>query len=318
MDELLQKLVESELLTEDTKSQLEEALSKKMEEKTQAIREEVELEVKSDLAEKYAKDKEELVEAMDTALEKALSSEIEELKEDIERFRDLEAEYSKKLVETRQKMSENVKNDMAKLLEGLDAYVDQRLHVELDELRESIEDVRKENYGRKIVEAVGGEYRRMFTEEDDLEQKALEKEQELNTVNEQLKEAKEQLRAVAREQKMEEVLESLSGQKREVMAAILQGVPTEKLDEGYRRYIGRVLTESADEESSEKDNSVLAEGKDEKTSDLDTEDLRVAEGNRTVVTEDLDNVDNTDGDGNRVYKLDEATRNRLKMLSGIS
>lgn len=317
MDELLQKLVESELLTEDTKSQLEEALSKKMEEKTQAIREEVETEVKSELAEKYAKDKEELVEAMDTALEKALTGELEELKEDIERFRDLEAEYSKKLVEARQQMSENVKNDMAKLLEGLDAYVDQRLHVELDELRESIDDVRKENYGRKIVETLGEEYRRMFTEEDDLEQKALDKEQELKEVNEQLKEAKDQLRSVEREQKMEEVLESLSGQKREVMAAILQGVPTEKLDEGYRRYIGRVLTESADEGSSEKDKSVLAEGKDEDVSD--TENLRVAKGDSTVVTEDLDNADaTTDGDGNKTYKLDEATRKRLRMLSGIS
>lgn len=315
MDELLQKLVESELLTEDTKGQLEEALSKKMEEKTQQIREEVETEVKTELAEKYAKDKEELVEAMDTALEKALTEEVEELKEDIERFRDLEAEYAEKLVEARQQMSENVKNDMSKLLEGLDAYVDQRLHAELDELRESIEDVRKENHGRKILETVGEEYRRIFTEEDDFEQKALEKEEALNKVNEQLKEAKDKLRSVEREQKMEDVLESLSGQKREVMAAILQGVPTEQLDEAYRRYIGRVLTEATNEDSSEKDKSVLAEGKDEETTDSD--DLRVATGDSTVVTEDLDNADEPEN-GAPVHKLDETTRKRLKMLSGIS
>jgi len=314
MDELLQKLVESELLTEDTKKQLEETLSRKMEEKAQQIREEVEAEVKTDLAEKYAQDKEELVEAMDTALEKALNEEIAELKEDIERFRDLEAEYAEKLVETRQQMAENVKNDMTKLLEGLDAYVDQRLHAELDELRESIEDVRKENHGRKILETIGEEYRRMFTEEDDYEQKVLEKEEALNKVNEQLKEAKDRLRSVEREQKMEDVLESLSGQKREVMAAILQGIPTERLDEAYRRYIGKVLRES-NEDSSEKDNSVLAEGKNEENTDSD--DFVVATGDSKVVVEDVDTItESVDGFPN--YKLDEVTRNRLKILSGIS
>jgi len=314
MDELLQKLVESELLTEDTKKQLEETLSRKMEEKAQQIREEAEAEVKTDLAEKYAQDKEELVEAMDTALEKALNEEVAELKEDIERFRDLEAEYAEKLVETRQQMAENVKNDMTKLLEGLDAYVDQRLHAELDELRESIEDVRKENHGRKILETIGEEYRRMFTEEDDYEQKVLEKEEALNKVNEQLKEAKDRLRSVEREQKMEDVLESLSGQKREVMAAILQGIPTERLDEAYRRYIGKVLRES-NEDSSEKDNSVLAEGKNEENTDSD--DFVVATGDSKVVVEDVDTItESVDGSPN--YKLDEITRNRLKILSGIS
>jgi len=314
MDELLQKLVESELLTEDTKKQLEETLSRKMEEKAQQIREEAEAEVKTDLAEKYAQDKEELVEAMDTALEKALNEEVAELKEDIERFRDLEAEYAEKLVESRQQMAENVKNDMTKLLEGLDAYVDQRLHAELDELRESIEDVRKENHGRKILETIGEEYRRMFTEEDDYEQKVLEKEEALNKVNEQLKEAKDRLRSVEREQKMEDVLESLSGQKREVMAAILQGIPTERLDEAYRRYIGKVLRES-NEDSSEKDNSVLAEGKNEENTDSD--DFVVATGDSKVVVEDVDTItESVDGSPN--YKLDEITRNRLKILSGIS
>lgn len=312
MDELLQKLVESELLTEETKTQLEEHLSKVMEEKRQEIREEVETQVKTELAEKYAKDKEELVEALDTALTKMVSSEVEELREDIESFRNLEAEYAEKLVTERQKMAENVKQDMSKLLEGLDAYVDQRLHVELDELRESIEDVRKENYGRRIVETLGEEYRRMFTNEDDLEQKISEKEEELRKVSDQLKEATEQLRSSERDQKMEEVLESLSGHKREVMAAILEGVPTEKLDEAYRRYIGRVLTETT-EENSEKDGSVLAEGQKEvESEELNEDELRVASGDRQTVTEDSDD----DAQPN-AQKLDENYVKRLKLLSGI-
>lgn len=313
MDELLQKLVESELLTEETKTQLEEQLSNLMEEKRKEIREEVETEVKTELAEKYAKDKEELVEALDTALTKAVSAEVEELREDIERFRDLESEYAQKLVEHRQKVAEEVKNDMTKLLEGLDAYVDQRLHVELDELRESIEDVRKENYGRRIVETLGEEYRRMFTDEDDLEDRINEKENELENVNSKLKEAQEQLRSFEREQKMESVLESLSGHKREVMAAILEGVPTEKLEEGYRRYIGRVLTESTDGKNSEKDGSVLAEGHEGEGDGVTTtsDDLAVVTGDRETLAEDVSD------DGSDEQRLKEDYINRLRLLSGI-
>jgi len=316
MDELLQKLVESELLTEDTKSQLEEALSNKFEEKTKAIREEVETEVKADLAEKYAKDKEELVEALDTALTKAVTAEVEELKEDIERFRDLEAEYAQKLVEARQTMAEAVKQDMSKLLEGLDAYVDQRLHVELDELKESIEDVRKENYGRRIVETLGEEYRKMFTNEDDLEQRISEKEQEFNEVTKQLKEAQEKLRGAEREQKMDEILESLSGHKREVMAAILEGVPTDKLEEGYRRYIGRVLKEdNSAGKDSEKDNTVLAEEQNADSEETLEEDegLRVASGDRQVPLDESEEEAQPNA-----QKLDENYIRRLKQLSGIN
>jgi hypothetical protein len=319
MDELLQKLVENELLNEDTKSELQTKIAEKQEEFEAQTREKIEEEVRTELAEKYAKDKEDLIEAADTAITKALESELEELKEDIERFRDLEVEYAEKLQEHREQMAESVKNDMAKLLEGLDAYVDQRLSAELEEFSDSIEEVRKENYGRKILETLGEEYRKMFTDEDNLEEELAAKERKIEEANEQLRNIQEELNAHKRDQKMEEVLESLSGHKREVMAAILEGVPTDKLEEGYRRYIGKVLNEETSAtRDSEKDNSVLAEGENANSGEnenlSENEELTVATGDRETVTETHDESD----DSKSTSQLNEDWKNRLRQLSGIS
>lgn len=321
MDELLQKLVENELLNEDTRKEIEESLSKQLEEKSEEQRQAIEEEVRTELAEKYTKDKEELIEAADTAITKALENELEELKEDIERFRDLEVEYAQKLQDQREQMAESVKNDMAKLLEGLDAYVDQRLSAELEELSESIEEVRKENYGRRVIETLGEEYRKMFTDEDNLEEELANKERQIDETNEQLRNVQEELRSYEREQKMEEVLESLTGHRREVMAAILEGVPTDKLEEGYRRYIGRVLNEETPATgNSEKDESVLAEGENANSDDgsekvSEDDELTLATGDREALKEEEDTSDDSD---TPTSQLNEDWKNRLRQLSGIS
>ena len=308
MDELLQKLVESELLTEDTKTELKEAFATKLKELEESQREEIETEVKTALAEKYAADKEALIDAIDTKLDERIEDEIAELREDIERFRDLEAEYAQKLVEERKVMAETVKDDMAKVLEALDAYVEMRLASEIEELRESIEDVLKEEHGRQVLKTIGESYRRMFTDEGDLEQELAELREEREKVQAELREAQDRIKGVEREQKMEEVLESLNGHAREVMEAILLNVPTEKLDEAYKRYINRVLHESSiPEKNSEKDDKVLAENADDKLDEADQ--LKVASGDREPLAEDV-----SEETEKPVKKLDEATRQRLKQL----
>lgn len=318
MDELLQQLLESELLNEDTKKELSEAFTQKLKEMEDTQREEIETEVKSQLAEKYAADKEALIDALDTKLDEAVENEFSELKEDIERFRDLEAEYAEKLVETKKEMADTVKEDMAKILEALDAYVEMRLSSEFNELKESIDDVRKEEHGRKVLEVIGEEYRRMFTDEGELEQELAERREELEATTAQLREAKETISTIEREKKLEEVLESLSGHSREVMEAILQNVPTDKLDEAYDRYIGRVLHESATTKNSEKDDNVLAEGEDvsesESTDDNDlNEGSKVVSGDKQELAEDV-----SEETGASEHKLDETTLKRLRMLSGIN
>jgi len=313
MDELLQKLVESDLLNEDTKTELKEAFNKKLKELEETQREEIETEVKTSLAEKYASDKEALIDAIDTKLDERIEDELAELREDIERYRDLEAEYAQKLVEERQKMAETVKEDMSKVLEALDAYVEMRLASEVEELKESIEEVRKEEHGRRVLEVVGEEYRRLFTEEGDLEQQLAELREERERVQSELREAQERIEGIERDQKMDEVLESLSGHAKEVMEAILQNVATEKLDEAYERYISRVLHESstASTTDSEKDEKVLAENTEDEGSD-DGLQVKVATGDKEKLAEDFSD------DPEPQKKLDEATLQTLRRLSGLA
>lgn len=318
MDELLQKLLESELLTEDTKTELKEAFDTKLAELAEAQREEIESEVKTTLAEKYAADKEALIDALDTKLDEKVEEEISELKEDIERFRDLEAEYAEKVVEARKEMSDTVKEDMKNVLEALDAYVEMRLSAEVEELRESIEEVRKEEHGRNVLKVIGEEYRRMFTEEEDVQEELVERQRELELATAQLRETQEKLQGIERDRKMDEVLESLHGHAREVMEAILINVPTNKLDEAYDRYIDRVLHESVSNKSSEKDDNVLAEGNEKEVvseSESEKEEELVAmNGDRQALAEDVS--EEVSEPSNR--KLDEGTLQRLRQLSGIN
>lgn len=268
MEEILQKLVESELLTEDTKKELSEALEKEVqaikESAEKETREKVEAEVRADLAEQFVTDKEALVEALDTKAEQYLQEHIEELKEDIDRFRDLEVEYSEKLVEAKQEMAETVKGDIEELVEALDSYLDVVVDKEFQELHEDIEEVKKIKFGAEIFEAFEGMFSKKFVDEDSVQQKLSEKEQKLKQVSKQLKEAQQNTAKLERKAKMNEVLEDLHGRPREVMEAILKNQPTHKLEEAYAHYIPNVLNEVAETSEKESDSSsVLAEGKED-------------------------------------------------------
>jgi len=312
MDELLNKLMESELLNEDTKQELSEQIKSVMEAKVSEQVEQKENDLRAEYAQKFVAEKQELAEAIDTKIEEALTAELEELREDVESFRDLEAEYAQKIVAERQKIAEAVQEDMKQLMEALDAYVEQRLTAELNEHRESIEDVLKENYGRQIVEAIGGEYRNRFLNEDDIEDRKLELEAELNEAREALSEVQKQLDESIRIRKMEEVLESLSGTPRSVMEAILDNVPTDKLEEAYDRYITKVLNESTNEVSEKESNApVLAEG--EEAENL-LEGSEIKTGDTEQLAEDVSDID--DGDDQVKAQLNEWL-SRLQKSAGV-
>ena len=71
---------------------------------------------------------------------------------------------------------------MQELVDNLDVFLEMRLNEEFTELRESIEEVRKDQFGRKIFEAYSNEYRNKYLKED--------------TVTSQLEEAKTELEKV--------------------------------------------------------------------------------------------------------------------------
>lgn len=266
MDELLQKLLEAEVLSEDTKKELEGAFQSKLDEAITAAKDDAAADVRADLTEKWVVERDQLVEAVDTKVTEFLTKEVQELKEDIERFRDLEAEYAEKLVEAKGEMSNELKDDLKELVEKVDAFLEIRLSAEVEELREDLKTVSKNDFGKRVFEAFAEEFITNYADEDSAENTLRETQERLSDAEDALAKSESKRAEVERTIAMEEILSPLTGRQHEVMEAILSNVDTEHLEEGYKTFIGRVIRETDD---SEKEGSVLAEMKKEDDDDDD-------------------------------------------------
>lgn len=261
MDELLKKLLEAEVLTEETKTEIESAVKKQLEEALAKARESATAAVTAELNEQWISERETLIEALDAKITESLTEEIEDLRGDIERFRDLEAEFADKLVEAKSEMADQLKGDIAQLIEKLDAFLEVRLSSELEELREDFEAVKKQQFGKTVFEAFVSEFKKFYVADNSAESKLNEAEQRLDDALTALENAEKKAAKLERSIKLESVLKPLDGRSREVMEAILKNVETPMLEEAYKTYVGRVLKEStADVKTSEKEDKVLAEG----------------------------------------------------------
>lgn len=314
MKELLDRLIEAEILTEETKSELEDAFKSQLDEAIAAAKDEAAADVRAELTEQWVAEKDTLIEAIDTKVGELLEQEIEELKGDIESFRDLEAEYAEKLVEAKAAMADELKSDLDDLVEKLDSFLEIRLNAEFEELREDIQTIRKNQFGRKVVEAFAEEFASNFFDEESAEATLRETEARLSDTEEQLKEAERKVAGMERTQKMSDVLAPLSGRSKEVMEAILKNVDTKNLEEGYKTFIGRVLKETSGEDekttdatSEKEDEKVLAEGDEKATPEKET----VTEGD--VKTGDTEEV-LTEGE----EKQEASHLAHLRKLAGIN
>lgn len=313
MEEILQQLLKSDLLNEETKEALTKAFTEELENaKSVAVAEAVEVataEVKVQFAAQFAADKEQLVEALDTKITSLLGAHIEELREDIESFRNLEVEFAEKLVEEKEKMGLQVKADLVQLVETLDVFLEDRLVEEFTELKESIEDVRKIQFAVKLFESFETAYTQKFFDATGHQTKLDESKAAVDALTKQLNESNDEYNKVLRAQEMSRVLEPLHGRTREIMEAILKSVATDKLDESYVKYISRVLHESVIvENKSEKEDasaSVLAES--ESAATVVTEATKVVDGTTTVVEQPQVRTDT----------ITENEKIRLRKIAGI-
>lgn len=264
MDELLKKLLSAEVLTEETKLELESAFKTQLDEAIVRAQDDAKASVTAELNEQWITERETLIEALDAKVTEALAEELNELRADIETFRDLEAEAAEKLVEAKGEMATAVKADIAQLIEKLDTFLEIRLTAEVEELREDVAAVKKQQFGKTVFEAFVTEFKKHYAEDDSAEAKLEEAEQRLEDTLTALEEAEKKTSKLERSIKMEKVLAPLSGRTKEVMEAILKNVDTPLLEDAYGTYVGRVLKEtSATTEAtktSEKETTVLAEG----------------------------------------------------------
>lgn len=239
MEEILQKLLNHDMLNEETRGELKEAFTSMIQE----AREQVELQVRSELAEAWALERDKIVDSIELTVSDFLERELGELKEDISSFRDLEAEMAQRLVEEKKQLAANLGSDLDNLSVKLDAFVERKLQEELDELKESIKDARENEFGRKVFEAFKKEFGSAFNDEDTLLKQLSITEDRLRDAEARLMEVEQEKSKARREHTMEAVLAPLSGTKREQMRIILSNVETDRLQECYNLFIGRVLKE---------------------------------------------------------------------------
>lgn len=292
MNELLEKILATDVLNEETKAELASAFTQLVNERVEAAKVEAEADVRAQLTEQWITERDNLIDALDAQVTELLEAEINELKQDINDFRDLEVEYAGKLVEARKTLAEQLDADITTLAEQLDEFVGIKLQVEMTELKESIDEVRRNELGRKVFEMFAREYQMNHVNKLDIEKKLAESEQALVAAKTQLVESESKFNLVARDRKLEELLAPLAGKQREVMETILKSVPTEKLEEGYNMFLGRVLKESKQPAQEEK---VLAESVKTaetvvKTGDLPKDKTAINESVAPVVNPQIENL----------------------------
>jgi hypothetical protein len=151
MLDAFKKLVESGLINEDVKSELETALAQKLQEN----RDQVTAELREEFAQKYTHDKQVMVEAIDKMLSDRLAAEMAELHEDKKALAEAQAQYKQRIAED------------AKKLEG---FVIKQLGKELVEFQSDRKKV-SENFGKLekfVVHALSKEINEFAIDKRDL------------------------------------------------------------------------------------------------------------------------------------------------------
>lgn len=243
MDEILQKLLSSELLSEDAKAEISTQWTNSVNEYKSLVREEVAIEVRAEIAEQWASERDTLIESVDTFVSNKLEEEIAELKADIERFRDLEAEYAERIVEEKHAMATTLSEELDELVDKMDAFFELRLSEEFEELKEDLEIVKQNEFGRRIFESFAAEFGKSYMDEDSIQSKLAVAQAKLEDAEQTISALEESQSKIVREAKLEKILAPLNGKKKEQMQFVLQNVDTNRLEEAYNHFISRVLKE---------------------------------------------------------------------------
>jgi len=196
-------------------------------------------------------------EKLETFVMGALAKEIAEFHSD---KKDL-AETKVALVRESKAKFDQVKNSfITKTAKIVESVVTNGLTTELVQLKEDIEDARRNDFGRRIFESFASEYASSHLNEKSETAKLLqvvaEKEAQLaeakaavkdtaalvESKNREIRIAKDR---AARKEVMAELLGPLSGDKRSVMNQLLESVSTDKLHNAFEKYLPAVMQGSA-------------------------------------------------------------------------
>jgi len=231
------QLLDSELLNEDTKTALNEAIESFKENAITSARSELEVE----FATKLVEHKETISSDMTNLIMETVKTEIEELKEDIAHYKEIEPEYARKLQEFKDEFT-------SKLSESFTSLVTESVAAEIDELREDLVESKNNKFGMDLYESFKSTFETLGVSKDE---QALQ--DELKKLQSQLKESVDEIESLNHQKELNKLLDNLSGSKREIMATILESVKTDKLESRYNETIESVLKESVDDNNNNVD-----------------------------------------------------------------
>lgn len=216
----LKELFESAVLTDDTKNVIKEAFELAVE----AKKTELEAEYATKLQEAESKISEELP----SIIESAIADELAVIAEEVAHARTLEVQYAEKLTTFKESYA-------TRMDEQLNILVAEAVAAEYEELKEDIELAKKHEFVMSMFETFKDTYEQLFGGV------------EVSVVDE-LKETKQELDQYKRKEKLAELLESLSGDKKLIAETILENVSTDKLESKFESIRGVLLAESVKDE----------------------------------------------------------------------
>lgn len=213
----LKELFESALLTDESKAILQEAFDVAVSAK--------ETELQAQYDEKLAESEKEIMTSIPAIVESAIAEELSVIAEEVAHARTLEVQYAEKL--TAFKESYATKHD-----EEMKVLVAEAVAEEFEELKEDIDLAKKHQFVLALFDSFKGTYEQLFGSSD-------------ITIFDELKEAKRELDEYKREETLNSLLETLSGDKRVIAQTILEGVATDKLEAKFESIRAVLLKESA-------------------------------------------------------------------------
>tara|TARA_R110000823_G_scaffold14252_4_gene47140 strand:- start:172 stop:1269 length:1098 start_codon:yes stop_codon:yes gene_type:complete len=318
MLEALKPLLDSDLVNEDTRKEIQEAWDSKLVE----IQEQAKTDLREEFAKRYEQDKAVMVEALEKLVNESLTSDIKEIVKEKKALAEDRVKYNTKMREAAkrldkfvmQKLSEEIVEFRKELVERkvhlgkLDKFIisslaeeitefnedkkdlastkvrlvteargklenvqkvfvkksaklvketiTKKLQKELGQLKEDIQLAKENDFGRKIFEAYVAEFSVSHLNENKeivaLQKQIAEKDtqisqarDELAGVNQIVESKDHQIRQInerkVREKVMSELLTPLSKNRAQVMADLLESVPTKRLEQSFKKYLPSIM-----------------------------------------------------------------------------
>ena len=205
------------------------------------------------------------IKTLEAFVTKSLAKELNEFESD-----------KKSVVETRVKLVKEAKEKFAEIRNAfikkaskiVEQVVSENITKEMTQFKDDIKVARENNFGRKIFEAYTSEYLTSYLHETSeirkLQSKLAEAESKISETSKLLESEKIQKSKIEnrhkRDRVLNEMLQPLSGDKKDVMSNLLETVQTDNLKTAFNKYLPHVMKDA-------KKASIISESRTESTGD---------------------------------------------------